>query len=156
MDETRIDSRWPHNKQSRITSKFYFIEIKIKTIQYSMLIINKDLMFRGNYKLEKKLGAGTFGEVYIANDNTSGQEVVVKIGDTQNQKDIKCWRVIEYSFVLIFILFSISIKFDCSYEHLEESKRKKCSLNRRSCFRRRRWRKKWSSCHDGRSWGRTV
>ena len=33
--------------------------------------------------LGKRLGVGTFGEVYIAKDNTSGQEIAVKFEDNQ-------------------------------------------------------------------------
>jgi serine/threonine protein kinase len=44
-----------------------------------------DLKLGGKYKLGKKLGAGAFGEVYIAKDNTSGEEVAVKIEDNRTR-----------------------------------------------------------------------
>ena len=36
-----------------------------------------------NTLLGKKFGVGTFREVYIAKDNTSGQEIAVKFEDNQ-------------------------------------------------------------------------
>mmetsp|Transcript_36579 Transcript_36579/g.42105 ORF Transcript_36579/g.42105 Transcript_36579/m.42105 type:complete len:97 (+) Transcript_36579:12-302(+) len=44
-----------------------------------------DLKLGGKYKLGKKLGAGAFGEVYIAKDNTTGEEVAVKIEDNRTR-----------------------------------------------------------------------
>lgn len=44
-----------------------------------------DLKLGGKYKLGKKLGAGAFGEVYIAKDNSSGEEVAVKIEDNRTR-----------------------------------------------------------------------
>jgi serine/threonine protein kinase len=41
-----------------------------------------DLKLGGKYKLGKKLGEGAFGEVYIAKENSSGEEVAVKIEKT--------------------------------------------------------------------------
>ena len=47
-----------------------------------MLIINKmDLDLEEKYKLGKKLGAGAFRVVYIAKDNTSEEEIIVKTKD---------------------------------------------------------------------------
>ena len=40
-----------------------------------------DLKLGGKYKLGKKLGEGAFGQVYIAKDNTSGEEVAIKVED---------------------------------------------------------------------------
>ena len=38
-----------------------------------------DLELGRKFKLGKKLGAGAFGEAYIAKDDTSGEEITVKI-----------------------------------------------------------------------------
>ena len=38
-----------------------------------------DLKLGGKYKLGKKLGSGAFGEVYVAKDNNTGEEVAVKV-----------------------------------------------------------------------------
>ena len=42
-----------------------------------------DLELRGKFKLGKKLGAGAFGEAYIAKDNTSGEEIAVRVMDNR-------------------------------------------------------------------------
>ena len=68
-----------------------------------------DLELGGKFKLGKKLGAGAFGEAYIAKNNTSGEEITVKIKDNRTQQHIVRQCAIEYSIVLNFILFSISI-----------------------------------------------
>lgn len=44
-----------------------------------------DLKLGGKYKIGKKLGAGAFGEVYIAKDNTTGEDVAVKIEDNRTK-----------------------------------------------------------------------
>lgn len=44
-----------------------------------------DLQLGGKYKLGKKLGAGAFGEVYIAKDNITGEEVAVKVEDNRTK-----------------------------------------------------------------------
>ena len=44
-----------------------------------------DLKFGGKYKLGKKLGAGAFGEVFIAKDNTTGEDVAIKIEDNRTR-----------------------------------------------------------------------
>jgi serine/threonine protein kinase len=44
-----------------------------------------DLKLGGKYKLGKKLGEGAFGQVYIAKDNTTGEEVAVKVEDNRTR-----------------------------------------------------------------------
>jgi serine/threonine protein kinase len=43
------------------------------------------LKLGGKYKIGKKLGAGAFGEVYIAKDTSTGEEVAVKIEDNRTK-----------------------------------------------------------------------
>ena len=47
-----------------------------------------DLEFRGKYKSGKILVAGAFRQAYIAKDNTSGEEITVKIKDNRTQQHI--------------------------------------------------------------------
>ena len=44
-----------------------------------------DLKLGGKYKLGKKLGAGAFGDVFIAKDNSTEEDVAVKIEDNRTR-----------------------------------------------------------------------
>ena len=44
-----------------------------------------DLKLGGKYKIGKKLGAGAFGEVYIAKDTATGEDVAVKVEDNRTR-----------------------------------------------------------------------
>ncbi len=41
--------------------------------------ISSDFQIANKYKAIKKIGSGSFGEVYIANELTSGMKVAVKL-----------------------------------------------------------------------------
>lgn len=43
------------------------------------------LKLGGKYKIGRKLGAGAFGEVFVAKDNVTGEEVAVKIEDNRTK-----------------------------------------------------------------------
>ena len=47
-----------------------------------------NLKLGGKFKLGKKLEAGAFGDAYIAKDNTSGEEITVKIKDNRTNQHI--------------------------------------------------------------------
>ena len=47
--------------------------------------MKSDLKLGGKYKIGKKLGAGAFGEVYLAKDSATGEEVAVKIEDNRTR-----------------------------------------------------------------------
>ena len=44
-----------------------------------------DLKLGEKYKIGKKLGAGAFGEVYIAKDTATGEDVAVKVEDNRTR-----------------------------------------------------------------------
>ena len=44
-----------------------------------------NLKLGGKYKLGKKLGEGAFGQVYVAKDNATGEEVAVKVEDNRTK-----------------------------------------------------------------------
>lgn len=44
-----------------------------------------DLKLGGKYKMGKKLGEGAFGQVFVAKDNTTGEEVAVKVEDNRTK-----------------------------------------------------------------------
>ena len=44
-----------------------------------------NLKFGGKYKRGYKLGTGAFGEVFIAKDNTTGEDVAIKIEEKKNK-----------------------------------------------------------------------
>ncbi len=44
-----------------------------------------DLKLGGKYKLGKKLGEGAFGQVFVAKDNSTGDEVAVKGEDNRTR-----------------------------------------------------------------------
>lgn len=45
----------------------------------------RHLKLGGKYKIGKKLGAGAFGEVYMATDNKTGEEVALKIESSKTK-----------------------------------------------------------------------
>ena len=49
-----------------------------------------DLKLRRKYKQGEKLGPGASGEIYIAQGNTSEQDIIAKIKDNQTQQHIEC------------------------------------------------------------------
>jgi serine/threonine protein kinase len=44
-----------------------------------------DLKLGGKYKMGKKLGEGAFGQVFVAKDNNTGEEVAVKVEDNRTK-----------------------------------------------------------------------
>ena len=62
--------------------------------------MKKNLKLGGKYKIGKKLGAGAFGEVYMAKEISSGKEVAVKLEDGRTKhpqllheaKLLKIWK----------------------------------------------------------------
>ena len=43
------------------------------------VVADMDIRIAGRFKLGRKLGSGSFGEIYIATDLSSNEEVAVKL-----------------------------------------------------------------------------
>ena len=79
-----------------------------------------DIRIAGRYRLGRKIGGGSFGDIYIATDISSGDEVAVKLEHTKTkhpQLHVECkfykvsWRqevypegFLKISFILVCVI----------------------------------------------------
>ena len=62
---------------TNVISKSNFFRRDIK--QYKIIAGDVDIRIAGRFKLGKKLGSGSFGEIYLATDLSSNEDVAVKL-----------------------------------------------------------------------------
>ena len=62
-----------------------------------------DIKIANRYKLGRKLGSGSFGDIYLATDLTTNEEVAVKLEHTKAQTDniSKSLKINYYFFVIV-------------------------------------------------------
>lgn len=57
-----------------------------------MIILNEGSLFADHYRLTKRLGAGSFGEVWLARNLLADLDVAIKIYSLVDEKGIQDFR----------------------------------------------------------------
>ena len=55
------------------------------TFNYFIVAGDLDIRIAGKFRLGKKIGGGSFGDIYLATEITTGEEVAVKVEDTKTK-----------------------------------------------------------------------
>ena len=55
------------------------------SINYFIVAGDLDIRIAGKFRLGKKIGGGSFGDIYLATEITTGEEVAVKLEDTKTK-----------------------------------------------------------------------
>lgn len=55
------------------------LQIQDETLETSQLIMAQDLRVGSKYRIGKKIGSGSFGDIYLGVNIVSGEEVAIKL-----------------------------------------------------------------------------
>ena len=71
-----------------------------------------DIKIANRYKLGRKLGSGSFGDIYLATDLTTNEEVAVKLEHTKAQTD-NISKSLKSTIIFLLLLDNISLLVEC-------------------------------------------
>lgn len=109
-------------KQIKFATQFYQrLDIELPSLALNNCTLQGDMDIRiaGRFRLGRKLGGGSFGEIYLAIDLTTGEEVAVKLEHRKTkhpQLHIECkfYKVMKERPILrpLTVAIYIHTKFD--------------------------------------------